>query len=222
MQKIRLACIIFVAASARVAAADEPQSCDAKDSECVLASTRLPAWLQHFQVAADGPEQFHVAYGATPDSASVRWTTTSASASASVAWGLSAGALTHSVTGSTDRYVYSSKYTSPYIHTANLTGLPLGARIFYQVGDAATGLSPVQSFKANPGVGQIYPYRTAFVADIGEGDSANTTVTRVLEANALGLVDSVVINGDIASTQKNVSPACPPIHSPLTTHGIPP
>ena len=61
MQKIRLACIIFVAASARVAAADEPQSCDAKDSECVLASTRLPAWLQHFQVAADGPEQFHVA-----------------------------------------------------------------------------------------------------------------------------------------------------------------
>ena len=128
----------------------------------------------------------------------MRWATANASASAAVRWGTAAGALTHAATGKTDRYVYSAAYTSPWLHTANLTGLPLGTRIFYQVGDAATGFSDVMSFVSNPGVGAIYPYRTAFVADIGEAESANTTVTRVLEAAALGLVDSVVINGDIS------------------------
>jgi hypothetical protein len=64
------------------------------------------------------------------------------------------------------------------------------------------------SFMSNPGVGAIYPYRTAFVADIGEAESANTTVTRVLEAAALGLVDSVVINGDISYATGCESKGC--------------
>jgi hypothetical protein len=174
-------------------------SCSSLDGECVLASARgSPAWVAHFSTAAAGPEQFHVNFGATPDAAAIRWATANASATARVRWGTSAGALAHAVMGKTDRYVYSAKYTSPWLHTANLTGLPLGTRIFYQLGDAATGLSEVMSFMSNPGVGAIYPYRTAFVADIGEAESANTTVTRVLEAAALGLVDSVVINGDIS------------------------
>jgi hypothetical protein len=173
--------------------------CSAGDAACVLASaTGAPAWVAAFSTAAPGPEQFHVNYGATPDAAAVRWTTASAAATAAVRWGTAPAALTTAALGRTARYKYSANYTSPWIHTANLTGLPLGTRIFYQVGDAATGLSPVMSFKSNPGVGALYPYATAFVADIGEAQSANDTVTRVLEAVGLGLVDSVVINGDIS------------------------
>lgn len=211
-------------------AAASLSACSALDAECVLSSARgTPEWVAHFSSAPNGsrPEQFHVNYGATPDAAAIRWTTSNASATAAVRWGTAAGALTHTALGRTDRYIYSAAYTSPWIHTANITGLPLGARIYYQVGDVATGLSPVMSFMSNPGVGPIYPYRTgeggrleritalsgalaavllnarppphsAFVADIGEAESANTTITRVLEANALGLVDSVVINGDIS------------------------
>ena len=186
-------------AAAVCGAAATASTCRAEDAECVLASARgAPAWQAHFEVAADGPEQFHVAYGATPDAASVRWATSSAAATAAVAWGTSAGALSNSAVGKTDRYVYSAKYTSPWLHTTNLTGLPLATRIYYQVGDAATGLSPVMCFMSSPGGGLIFPDQTAFVADIGEANSANTTVTRVLEAAALGLVDSVVINGDIS------------------------
>jgi hypothetical protein len=189
---------VLTAALAGVASATSAASCSSSDAECVLASARgTPAWVSHFSTAAAGPEQFHVAYGATPDAASVRWAT-AINGTATARWGLSAGALTHVAVGKTDRYVYSAAYTSPWLHTTNLTGLPLGTRIYYAVGDAATGVSGVMSFMSNPGVGAIYPYRTAFVADIGEAESANTTVTRVLEASALGLVDSVVINGDIS------------------------
>jgi hypothetical protein len=197
---LRLAAIASAAAcGAAAAAAADSSFCRAEDAECVLTSARgAPAWQAHFEVAADGPEQFHVAYGATPDAASVRWATASAAATAAVAWGTSAGALSNSAVGKTDRYIYSAKYTSPWLHTTNLTGLPLATRIYYQVGDATTGLSPVMSFMSSPGVGPIFPYQTAFVADIGEASSANQTVTRVLEATALGLVDSVVINGDIS------------------------
>lgn len=181
------------------AASSSAASCSSADAECVLASARgPPAWRAHFAQAAAGPEQFHVNFGATPDAAAVRWTTANGNATATVAWGVSAGALSTVATGVTDRYVYSAAYTSPWIHTVNVTGLPLATRIYYQVGDAATGLSPVMSFVSSPGVGRLYPFRTAYVADIGEADSANATVTRVLEATALGLVDQVVINGDIS------------------------
>jgi hypothetical protein len=189
----------ILALCATAATAASPSTCSALDAECVLASAHgTPAWVAHFSAAAAGPEQFHVNYGATPDAAAIRWATASANATATVRWGTSAAALSNTATGLTDRYVYSAKYTSPWLHVTNLTGLPLGTRVFYQVGDAATGLSEVMSFKTNPGVGAIYPYSTAFVADIGEAESANTTVTRVLEASELGLVDSVVINGDIS------------------------
>lgn len=183
-------------------------SCSSLDAECVLSSARgSPSWVEHFSTAAEGPEQFHVNYGPSPDSAAVRWTTGD-NATAAVRWGLSVSVLNHTALGRTDRYVYSSQYTSPWIHTTNLTGLPLATRIYYQVGDAASGVSPVMSFMSNPGVGAIYPYRTAFVADIGEAESANTTVTRVLEATHLGLVDSVVINGDISYATGCESKGC--------------
>ena len=198
----------FLAAALAGVAAASSASFSSSDVDSVLASARgEPAWVAQFSTAAAGPEQFHVAFGATPDAASVRWAT-AINGTATARWGTSASALTNVAVGKTDRYVYSAAYTSPWLHTTNLTGLPLGTRIYYAVGDAETGVSDVMSFMSNPGVGAIYPYRTAFVADIGEAESANTTITRVLEATALGLVDSVVINGDISYATGCESKGC--------------
>ena len=172
-----LFCVAFTTAFAALTA------CDAADAECVLESARgPPSWVAQFSAPSSVPEQFHVNYGATPDAAAVRWATANASATATVRWGTSPSLLNNTSVGKTDRYVYGPQYTSPWLHTVSLTGLPLGTRIFYQVGDAGSGLSAIMSFMSNPGVGAIYPYATAFVADIGEAESANTTVTRVLEA----------------------------------------
>ena len=81
--------------------------------------------------------------------------------------------------------------TRPREPQVNFTGLPLNTKIYYVVGDAATGVSAEVSFTSSPGVGPIYPYTTAFIADIGEADSANDTITRLLET--LDKFDSVVI-----------------------------
>ena len=153
--------VILAAAVLPTFAYTSPLSCSSSDAECVLASAHgTPSWVSHFSTQSPGPEQFHVNYGPSPDSMAIRWTTNSSAATALVHWGVSAGSLNETALGLTDRYVYSAKYTSPWIHTTNLTGLPLGTRIYYQVGDAASGVSPVMSFMSNPGVGPIYPYRT--------------------------------------------------------------
>jgi hypothetical protein len=59
-----------------------------------------------------------------------------------------------------------------------------------------------------PSICLLFLPSVAFVADIGEAESANTTVTRVLEASNLGLVDSVVINGDISYATGCESKGC--------------
>ena len=195
-----------VIAPSSAAAAVGFATCSPFDAQCDAelrdaASGRLqPAWVDLFSTAADGPEQLWVNYGATPDAAAIRWCTGSAAATAALVWGTSPTALTHAATGTTQQYTYGV-YTSPYIHTVNVSGLPLNTTIYYQVGDAATGQSAVYDFPSNPGVGAtaaFFPHTTAFVADVGESDAANTTIQRVLAAKVPARISSVVINGDIS------------------------
>ena len=172
--------------------------CAAGDYACVEINLIEPAWVKHFSTAAAGPEQLWINYGATPDVMAVRWLTADKSAPSVLLWGLSSSSLTSSASGSSETYTYG-QYTSPLIHNVNITGLPLNTTIFYQVGDAATGVSAIYSFTSHPGVGSgpsFYPYVTAFVADVGEAASANDTISHVLAAK--DLIDSVVINGDIS------------------------
>ena len=148
----------YAAAALACVAAATSSSCSSLDGECVLASARgAPAWVAQFSAAAAGPEQFHVSYGATPDAAAVRWATANASATATVRWGTSASALTHVARGKTDRYVYSAKYTSPWLHTTNLTGLPLGARIFLPGGRCGHGVQRRDELHVEPRRGRGVP-----------------------------------------------------------------
>jgi len=176
----------------------EAAQCRADDGECVLAASRQPAWVDKYSVAAAGPEQLWINYGATPDAVAVRWCTNDSAALTQAAWGLSPTQLVNTVTGVRDRYTWGV-YTSPWIHNVNFTGLPLNTTIYYQVGDAASGQSSVYAFPSNPGVGATpahYPYTVAFVADVGESDAAAKTINNVLAAAAS--INSVVINGDIS------------------------
>ena len=174
--------IALAATAAALAAASHASAhvCAHGDDACVTAQHALPAWVAAFSTAAAGPEQLWINYGATPDVMAVRWVTADRDALSVVHWGLSASALTSSATGTSEVYKYGT-YTSGAIHTVNLTGLPLKTTIFYQVGDATTGLSAVSAFTSHPGVGPaLVPYTTAFVADVGESNSANATITQVL------------------------------------------
>lgn len=68
-----------------------------------------------------------------------------------------------------------------------LSGLPLNTTVFYVVGDATTGQSAEQSFVTNPGTGSTdayFPYRIAFIADVGESSAAETTVQHVVDSMA--------------------------------------
>lgn len=173
-----------------------------------------PAWVQALSAPTTaGPEQLWVNYGATPDAVAIRWCTNVSSAQPVLVWGLSAGRLTNSAQGVTEQYKYpgSPGYTSPFIHTVNVTGLPTRTTIFYRVGDAATGVSDVYSFPSNPGVGasaSFYPHTTAFLADVGESEAANTTVQRVLAAVQSAGISSAVINGDISYASGCESHGC--------------
>jgi hypothetical protein len=121
-------------------------------------------------------------------------------------WGTSAGSFPNVVTGGHASYTYG-KYTSGVIHTTKLTGLPLGTRIFYRCGDAATGYSAAASFVSNI-AGPTYPYTLGVLADVGESDAANSTISHLLDADSLSVIDSVIISGDISYASGCESSGC--------------
>lgn len=84
----------------------------------------------------------------------------------------------------------------------------MGTTIYYRVGDSATGYSQEYSFTSNRGVGQIYPYTVSHLADVGESDAANDTITHILSSDSLPNIDSVMIHGDIAYASGCESSGC--------------
>lgn len=154
-----------------------------------------PAWVEKFSVGAGGaPEQFWINLGSTPDSMVVGWLTADMTAGTNVQYGTSSGSYPNQASGNSTFYKYSAKYTSGLIHHVRLAGLAPSTTYFYRVGDS-TAWSQEFSFKSSPGVGPIFPYTFGFIADIGENDNANDTVTHLL---ANPQIDSFVLNGDIS------------------------
>ena len=145
--------------------------------------------------ANGGPEQLFVALGATPDAISFSWLTNATGATSLVRWGLSSGALTNSVTGAPGKSFTCGAYTSGAVHTVNATGLPLATRIFYTVGDDATGVSSERSFTTSPGAGASYPYTFGVMGDPGQTNNSNATFWHI--AGNPG-INSVFIPGDLS------------------------
>jgi len=148
---------------------------------------------QSVGAAAGGPEQIWINYGRTSDVMVVGWITSDMNAATEVHYGTSPGSYTMTAGGNATFYKYSTKYTSGLIHHAYLTGLAPGTKYYYVAGPAGAQ-SAEYSFTSNPGTG-TFPYVFGFIADIGEGSDATSTIQHCVD-NAD--IDTMVINGDIS------------------------
>lgn len=156
-----------------------------------------PKWVKHFSTPAanGGPEEIWINYGATPDSMVIGWVTADKTAASVVQYGTQSGVYTNvSTIANTTYYVYSSKYTSGLIHHVWLFGLKPATRYYYKVGQDGAW-SDEYSFVSNNVGPNTYPHTIGFVADIGENDNANNTITHLLNQPS---IDSMIISGDIA------------------------
>ena len=165
----------------------------------------LPALEEHEQphdpqlfvesTAAGGPEQLWVALGAKPDSVAISWLTNNTGAQSLVRWGLASGALGNQATGAAGKPFVCGSYTSGAVHIVNVSGLPLATRIYYTVGDDATGVSSERSFVSSPGASASYPYTFGIMGDPGQTINSNATFSH-LAANPN--INSIFIPGDLS------------------------
>eukprot|EP01063_Lacrimia_lanifica_P022139 TRINITY_DN29823_c0_g1_i1.p1 TRINITY_DN29823_c0_g1~~TRINITY_DN29823_c0_g1_i1.p1 ORF type:complete len:556 (+),score=164.37 TRINITY_DN29823_c0_g1_i1:45-1712(+) len=113
--------------------------------------------------AGSVPSQVHIALGKTEDSLNVAWATSSGKGASEVWWGTDAGNLTHRAVGDV-RLFFADVFRWWHTRTAVLTGLAVGERYYYKVGDSVNGYSDVFSVrnrKAGP------PYRHVLFGDMG-------------------------------------------------------
>jgi hypothetical protein len=185
LARVSALCLV-VAASAQplLPAALEEQGHEQHDPQLFVEST-----------AAGGPEQLWVALGATPDAVALSWLTNATGAQSLVRWGLASGALTNKATGAAGKPFVCGSYTSGAVHIVNVSGLPLATRIFYTVGDDATGVSSERSFVTSPGARASYPYVFGITGDPGQTNNSNATFNH-LAANPQ--INSVFIPGDLS------------------------
>lgn len=131
---------------------------------------------------ADSPDQMFVSY------------TTSAKDNANVKWGTTQNGLSNTVGGNTTSYTFKS-YTSPFIHHALLTGLPVDTPIYYQVGGPACGYSPTMSFRSHPGVNPAANITFAIIGDLGQTANSQDTVQHILDSTQ---VHAIIHAGDLS------------------------
>eukprot|EP01052_Picozoa_sp_SAG31_P023347 SAG31_NODE_1919_length_6920_cov_5.391731_1_plen_216_part_00 len=126
--------------------------------------------------AVGAPEQVHLSYSVAQDGMRVAWSTVgsgasmTASAESNVNWGRSRGALDHTAEGTARAFTADGAVHSWTGHVAEMTGLQPGERVFYRVGGAVGGWSPVHSFtvmRASGSAATHQPQRHAFVGDLG-------------------------------------------------------
>ena len=174
-------------------------------------------------------EQRWVSFGATPSSAVVTWT--SNTTAGGVAWSATPGACPGgagcmdgakallqsyaSPGGGKGIFGTLPAYTSGVIHRATLSGLPVGARVYYRVGSAALGWSDERSFRTHPGVGADVPVTLLVLADLdfdcyaaatGKECDAPAVVGRAVQPLVQDAVNGGgIILGDLAYANGNNS-----------------
>jgi hypothetical protein len=155
----------------------------------------VPAWVEKFTYNASGPEQRWINLGSSPSEMVIGWVTAETDAQSVVYYGTkSGGPYVLSATGAADSYKYGS-YKSGLIHHVTLTGLNLNTPYYYVCG-AAGAQSAEAAFNSSRGVGAVYPYTLAAIADLGESGAAATTVSQLVDG--LDHIDAIQFNGDIA------------------------
>jgi hypothetical protein len=145
------------------------------------------------------PEAFFVNYLNLDSQMVVSWST-NCSASTVVSYGYTANGLNLKVAGNSTQYNFQpssgSAYTSPYLHHAVLTGLPLNTRVFYQVGGDNSGYSGTMNFTSARGPALNSAF-FAFVGDLGQTSNSVDTLNHIISATADKFV-ALVHPGDLS------------------------
>lgn len=148
----------------------------------MLPRTVAAAALAAGASAADcTPQQLWVHFTEQPSEMSVQWATACAS-DATVFFGLDSGSLGSSVQASTSTYT-AFDYTSPYLHHAIVSGLPLNTTVYYKVGGKISGWSEVANFTSHPGVGADVPVKFGVIGDMGQTVNSQDTLTHMMASS---------------------------------------
>jgi len=135
--------------------------------------------------AACAPQQRYINYMATPSEMMISWAT-SCQAGAVVNYGVDSSNLNMTTTGPSPKTYTIQSYTSPYLYHVPLSGLVPGVKYYYTVGDSTSGVSPVASFFAHPGVGPNVKnadgsdFTIAVIGDLGQTTNSESTRDHVL------------------------------------------
>ncbi|KAJ9463565.1 Purple acid phosphatase 22 [Diplonema papillatum] len=114
-------------------------------------------------VALANAGQVHVALGFDDSTLAVAWTSTSASGTSEVQWGLQENSLTMAAKGDIRNFTQDVGRVW-YTRTANMVGLMLNTKYYYRVGDSVNGFSDVfmvTNRRTNP------PYNHILFGDMG-------------------------------------------------------
>ncbi len=146
--------------------------------------SRVCAFAALFAAAASAaPAHVHLALSSDTTRMFVQWASDSLPAAPVVQWGPTP-ALGRSAAGGAWSWADSSTRTVRFESNATMTGLTPGQQVFYRVGDAATGFSPVKSFNATRSRAQFSTAAPQVVAWIGDLGVANAQSLPYLAAEA--------------------------------------
>lgn len=148
---------------------------------------------------ACAPYNYWVNFVDTPDGAAVSWETNCSDAAGAVQYGTSPSSLTSTAPAkqTTYTFTYHTTYTSPYIHHATLAALPAATTLFYRVGSAASGWSPVLNFTTHPGAALVPGAKFAIVGDLGATSNTASTLDHIAGA-PLRSFTAMLIPGDLS------------------------
>lgn len=156
----------------------------------------------------------------TPDQMHVGWTTACSTPDATVQYGLSPSALSSSAPANNTQYQFADGiYTSPYLHHAFLSGLPLASTVYYRVGGSASGYSSVMNFSTHPGVGPNIPLRFAVIGDLGQTNNSADTLNHVVAGGAPSTYTAMLHAGDL-SCEHWQQPHSTAQHSTVQQRGV--
>lgn len=154
-------------------------------------------------LSACQPEAFFINYMNEPSQMAVSWST-NCSSTTQVQFGFSSNSLNSLAPGNSSTYTFQpsqgSTYTSPHLHHAILTGLPLNALVFYQVGGDKSGFSTVMNFTSSIGPALRADGRSstfAIVGDLGQTSNSLDTLNH-LAAGPLTKFAAMVFPGDLS------------------------
>lgn len=163
---------------------------------CSLLNFALLAFIRLAQAKfldANGISQVHLAQGKTPAQLTVQWATPNAASSDLFVSSSPDGKDAVHVTGTSTSYSFDypslPKYTSPNLHTAEISNLEASKTYYYRCGDAsANQLSQWLSFTTLPAPGDDRQLSFGVIGDLGMTNDSISTLNHMILNPSLAMI----------------------------------